>query len=200
MQTMTSCAACGANLADDAQYCQRCATNREDPNTRPLFVVDGMTGLFNQTFTQALVDHETSRAIRYKRPLTILMADIDHREFVHRDLGPAGAAELYRELAGVLATAVRDIDTVGFMGDAFCIVLPETDQTGAMVAADKILHAVALFQFNQPGNWARLTISAGAASVNFERMGKQDLAGAAHQALLAGINEGNNRVHINHQM
>lgn len=197
---MTSCAACGASLSDDAQYCQHCATNREDPNTRPLFVVDGMTGLFNQTFTQALVDHETSRSIRYKRPLTILIADIDHREFVHRDLGPAGAAELYRELAGVLATAVRDIDTVGFMGDAFCIVLPETDQSGAMVAADKILHAVAAFQFNQPGNWARLTISVGAASVNFERMGKQDLAGAAHQALQSGIAEGTNRVHINHQM
>ena len=197
---MTSCAACGSSLADEARYCQQCATSREDPNTRPLFVVDGMTGLFNETFTQALVDHETSRAIRYKRPLTILIADIDHREFVHRDLGPAGAAELYRELAGVLATAVRDIDTVGYMGDAFCIVLPETDQNGAMVAADKILHAVAAFQFNQPGNWARLTISAGTASVNFERMGKQDLAGAARDALHQGAGEGSNRVHINHRV
>ncbi len=197
---MSTCAACGAPLADDAQYCQRCATNREDPNTRPLYVVDGMTGLFNQTFTQALVDHETSRAIRYKRPLTILSADIDHREFVHRDLGVAGAAELYRELAGVLATAVRDIDTVGFMGDAFCIVLPETDEAGAIIAAEKILHAVATFQFNQLGNWARITISVGATGVNFERMGKQDLAAVAHQALLDGVGEGTNRVHINHQM
>ena len=197
---MTTCAACGSTLADEAQYCQHCATNREDPNTRALFIVDAMTGLFNQTFTQALVDHETSRAIRYKRPLTVLLADIDHREFVHRDLGPTGAGDVYRELAGVLATAVRDIDTVGFMGDAFCIVLPETDKTGAMVAADKILHAVALHQFNQPGNWARVTISAGAASVNHDRMGKQDLAAAAREALVEGIGEGNNKVHINHQM
>lgn len=197
---MTSCAACGSPLADEAQYCQHCATDREDPANRPLFVVDGMTGLFNLTFTQALVEHETSRAVRYLRPLTILVADVDNREIIHRDLGPPAVADVYRELAGVLATAVRDIDTVGFMGDCFCVVLPETDQHGAIIAAEKILHAVAAHTFNQPGNWARLTVSAGAASVNHDRMGKQDLAAAARKALADGVEEGSNRIHLNHQL
>jgi diguanylate cyclase (GGDEF)-like protein len=201
IQTGTHCAACGALMASDANYCSNCATGRDDPNTRALFVVDGTTGLFNGAFTTAMVDHETSRAIRYKRPLTILVALIDHSEFIANDLGPANSAALLRELADVLAGAVRDIDTVGYLGDRYCILLPETDQNGAMVAADKIMHAVAAHQYTSGhGQWERLTISLGAASVNADRMGRQDLVELATTALLEGRSDGSNRVHLFHQV
>jgi diguanylate cyclase (GGDEF)-like protein len=200
ISTGVTCAACGAQMAADANYCPNCATGREDPNTRALFVVDGTTGLFNSAFTTAMVDHETSRAVRYKRPLTILIGLVDHSEFIANDLGPANTAGLLRELADVLAAAVRDIDTVGYLGDRYCILLPETDQNGAMVAADKIMHAVAAHQFTSgAGQWERLTMSFGAASVNFDRMGRQDLVEVATRALLDGRADGSNRVHINHQ-
>lgn len=199
ISTGTSCAACGAPMAADANYCSNCATGREDPDTRALFVVDGMTGLFNGAFTSAMVDHETSRAVRYKRPLTILIGLIDHSEFIANDLGPANTGALMRELAEVLAGAVRDIDTVGFLGDRYCILLPETDQNGAMVAADKIMHAVAAHQYQSGhGQWERITISLGVASVNFERMGRQDLVELATEALLEGRDEGSNRIHTLH--
>jgi diguanylate cyclase (GGDEF)-like protein len=182
-------------------FCSNCATGREDPNTRALFVVDGTTGLFNGAFTSAMVDHETSRAIRYKRPLTILVALIDHSEFIANDLGPANSAALLRELADVLAGAVRDIDTVGYLGDRYCVLLPETDQNGGMVAADKIMHAVATHQYvSGHGQWERLTISLGAASVNADRMGRQDLIELATTALLEGRADGSNRVHLFHQV
>jgi diguanylate cyclase (GGDEF)-like protein len=201
ISTGTHCAACGASMAPDANYCSNCATGREDPNTRALFVVDGTTGLFNGAFTTAMVDHETSRAIRYKRPLTILVALIDHSEFIANDLGPANSAALLRELADVLAGAVRDIDTVGYLGDRYCILLPETDQSGAMVAADKIMHAVAARQYvSGHGQWERLTISLGAASVNADRMGRQDLIELATTALLEGRSDGSNRIHLFHQV
>jgi two-component system, cell cycle response regulator len=200
ISTGVTCAACGALMAADANYCSNCATGREDPNTRALFVVDGTTGLFNGAFTTAMVDHETSRAVRYKRPLTILVGLVDHSEFIANDLGPTNTANLLRELADVLAAAVRDIDTVGYLGDRYCVLLPETDQNGAMVAADKIMHAVAAHQFaSGAGQWERLTMSFGSASVNFERMGRQDLVEVATRALLDGRADGSNRVHINHQ-
>ena len=195
----TTCAACGAPMAPGANYCSNCATGREDPNTRALFVVDGTTGLFNGAFTTAMVDHETSRAIRYKRPLTILVGLVDHVEFIATDLGPANTAALLAELAAVLASAVRDIDTVGYLGDRYCILLPETDQNGAMVAADKIMHAVAAHQFAAgAGQWERLTMSFGAASVNTDRMGRQDLVELATMALLDGRADGSNRIHLAH--
>jgi len=184
-------------MAPEAHYCSNCATGREDPNTRALFVVDGTTGLFNGAFTTAMVDHETSRAIRYKRPLTILVGLIDHSDFIANDLGPANNASLLHEFADVLAAAVRDIDTVGYLGDRYCILLPETDQNGAMVAADKIMHAVATHQFTSgAGQWERLTMSFGSASVNPDRMGRQDLIEMATRALLDGRADGSNRVHL----
>ena len=193
----TSCAACGAPMASDANYCSNCATAREDPGTRALFVVDGVTGLFNGAFTAAMVDHETSRAIRYKRPLSILIALIDHSDFIASDLGPVNGAALLREVADVLAGAVRDIDTVGYLGDRYCILLPETDLSGAMVAADKIMHSVATHQYESGrGQWERLTISLGVAAVNTDRMGRQDLIEVATQALLEGRSDGSNRVHV----
>ena len=199
ISTGTSCAACGSPMAPEANYCSNCATGREDPTTRALFVVDGTTGLFNGAFTAALVDHETSRAVRYKRPLTILVALIDHSEFIANDLGPSNGPSLLRELGEVLADAVRDIDTVGYLGDRYCVVLPETDQAGAMVAADKIMHSVAAHQFTSgAGQWERLTISLGMATVNSDRMGRQDLIDLASTALLAGRSDGSNRVHLNH--
>lgn len=186
-------------MTPEANYCSNCATGREDPTTRALFVVDGTTGLFNGAFTAALVDHETSRAVRYKRPLTILVALIDHSEFIANDLGPTNGPSLLRELGEVLADAVRDIDTVGYLGDLYCVVLPETDQAGAMVAADKIMHSVAAHQFTSgAGQWERLTISLGMATVNSDRMGRQDLIDLASTALFAGRSDGSNRVHVNH--
>ena len=187
-------------MAADANYCSNCATGREDPNTRALFVGDGTTGLSNGAFTTAMVDHETSRAIRYKRPLTILVSLIDHSEFIANDRGPANGGALLRELGQALASAVRDIDTVGYLGDRYCVVLPETDQNGAMVAADKIMHAVAAHQFvSGKGQWERVTISFGAASVNPDRMGRQDLIEAATTALLEGRGEGYNQAHLSHE-
>ncbi len=201
MATSTTCSACGATFAEGALYCQNCATPREDPTTRALFVVDGTTGLFNSAFTGALVDHETSRAVRYHRPLTILIGIVDHVEFIQQDLGDAKAIELFRELGDVLSHAIRDIDTVGFLGDRFCFVLPETDQSGAMVAAEKIMHSVAANEFAAgAGQWGRLTLSLGAASVNPDRMGRQDLVAMATQALLEGRQDGSNRVHLANAM
>ena len=201
ISTGTACAACGAPMAPDAKYCSNCATGREDPSTRALFVVDGTTGLFNGAFTTAMVDHETSRAIRYKRPLTILVGLVDHSEFIANDLGPANYGNLLHELADVLAGAVRDIDTVGYLGDRYCVLLPETDQNGAMVAADKIMHAVAAHSFAAGGGqWERLTMSFGAASVSLDRMGRQDLVEVATRELLEGRNDGSNRVHLSHQI
>ncbi|MDQ6691290.1 MAG: GGDEF domain-containing protein [Candidatus Dormibacteraeota bacterium] len=194
----TNCMACGAAMASDAIYCSNCATAREDPNTRALFVVDGTTGLFNDAFTGALVDHETSRAIRYRRPLTVLVAMVDHADFITQDLGDA-SRNLFRELADVIAGSVRDIDTVGYLGDRFCLVLPETDQAGAVVAAEKLMHTVASHQYLDGGQWGRVTISVGAASVGYDRMDKQDLVELATQALLEGRGDGSNRVHVAHR-
>jgi diguanylate cyclase (GGDEF)-like protein len=202
---MRVCWNCEAQNPDDAQFCLKCGHSLQDRASSPLFVVDSVTGLFNSVFVQAMVDQESNRAMRYKRPLSVLVVEVDHAEYIHRDLGASQLNELLKELAETLVSSVRDTDTVGVLemdgAPQFAIVLPETDQNGALLAADKIRRAVASHDFQAGGQWQRLTLSCGAATLNQERMGKQDLVWLAGQALQAGRADGQtNRTHASAQL
>ena len=95
--------------------------------------------------------------------------ELDHAEHIHKELEQIQIEGLLRELAERLGQAVRDTDTVGFL-DAdgpphFAIVLPETDEQGAALAADKIRRSVASHDFGTSGAWKRITVSCGAATI-----------------------------------
>ena len=128
-----------------------------------------MTGIWNHKFIGALVGQEANRAVRYHRPLSVLIVELDHAEHIHNDLGHTQLEGLLRELAETLGRSIRDTDTVGFL-DAegpphFAIVLPETDEQGATLAADKIRRSVASHDFSAGGAWTRITVSCGAATI-----------------------------------
>ena len=191
---MSICWSCEAPLPEGAVYCPQCGHSQKQRNTSPIFVVDSTTELFNAVFVKAIVGQEANRAQRYKRPLSVLLVEVDHAEHIHNDLGISQLNDLLRELAQTLVAAVRDTDTVGFLDSEgpphFAIVLPETDAQGAILAADKVRRSVASHDFQAGGQWTRLTVSAGAATVNHERMGQQDLLAEAYSALQAGKADG----------
>jgi diguanylate cyclase (GGDEF)-like protein len=187
---MSVCWSCEAPLPDDADYCMRCGHSQRERNTSPIYVVDSTTELFNAVFVKAILGQEVNRAVRYKRPLSALVVEVDHAEHIHHDLGVSQLNGLLKELGQVLVSAVRDTDTVAFL-DAegppqFAIVLPETDSNGALLAADKIRRSVASHDFQAGGAWQRLTVSVGVTSVLHERMNQQDLLTEAHGTLQAG--------------
>ena len=119
---------------------------------------------------------------------------------------------LLREMAERLGQAVRDTDTVGFL-DAegpphFAIVLPETDEQGAALAADKIRRSIASHDFGDTGDWKRITVSCGAATIDahFRPMDEAgvvnrreftgNLLREAFQALDSGRSAGTNRTTV----
>src|SRR5438552_1896096 len=133
---MTTCWYCSSEVPETSQYCPSCGHSQSDHTSSPLFgVVDPTTGIWNSKFVNALVGQEANRAVRYHRPLSVLVVELDHAEHIHRELEQIQIEGLLRELAERLGQAVRDTDTVGFL-DAdgpphFAIVLPETDEPGA---------------------------------------------------------------------
>src|SRR5579871_5343547 len=168
-RTMAVCWSCEAQLPNDAQFCMRCGCSQSDRSTSPIFVVDATTELFNGVFVKAIVGQEVNRAVRYKRPLSVLVVEVDHAEHFNHDLGAGQINGLLKEIGQALQQAVRDTDTVAFL-DAegpphYGIVLPETDSNGALLAADKIRRSVASHDFEAGGAWQRLTVSVGVASV-----------------------------------
>ena len=122
------------------------------------------------------------------------MVEVDHAEHIHNDLGVSQLNSMLKEIGQALVHAVRDTDTVAFLDSDgpphYAIVLPETDAAGAVLAADKIRKSVASHDFQTGGNWQRLTVSVGIASVSHERMNQQDLLTEAYATLHQGRNAG----------
>jgi diguanylate cyclase (GGDEF)-like protein len=211
---MATCWYCNSELSETAQYCPSCGHSQTDRTSSPLFgVVDPTTGIWNSKFLNALVGQEANRAVRYHRPLSVLVVELDHAEHIHKELQQIQIEGLLREMAERLGQAIRDTDTVGFL-DAdgpphFAIVLPETDEQGATLAADKIRRSIASHDFSTSGNWRRITVSCGAATIAAYHPEQTEEAGLmnrreytgnllreAHQALDQGRSAGTNRTTV----
>jgi len=213
MPRVVACWYCGFDLPDAAQYCQNCGHSQADHTSSPLFgVVDPITGVWNSKFINALVDQEANRAVRYHRPLSVLVVELDHAEHVHKELGRSQLDGLLAEMSETLGRAIRDTDTLGFL-DAegpphFAIVLPETDDRGATLAADKIRRSIASHDFSTGGSWQRITVSCGAATIDAVRgsneeagmMNRREYTGnllrEAYRALEGGRSAGTNRTSV----
>lgn len=210
---MSTCWNCSSELGQSSHYCPQCGFSQLDRSSSPLFgVVDPVTGIWNAKFLNALVDQEANRAVRYNRPLAVLVVELDHAEHIDKELQLSQLEGLLRELADRLGRAVRDTDTVGFLeADGpphFGIVMPETDEQGATLAADKIRRAVASHDFSSSGPWPRITVSCGAATVDVRAssddeagmMGRGEYPGnlirEAFEALESGRSAGTNRTTV----
>jgi len=210
---MKSCWYCGSEIDDREQFCHVCGHSQSDQTSSPLYgVVDPVTGIWNQKFAEALIGQEANRAVRYHRPLSVLVVELDHAEHVHNELGQTQVNALLGELADVLGHAIRDTDTLGFLeadrSPHFVIVLPETDQQGATLAADKIRRAVASHDFTSGVRWQRVTVSCGAATIGIApreydedgALNRREFTGnllrEAYLALEQGRSAGTNRTSV----
>ena len=212
---MAACWYCNSELPETSQYCPTCGHSQSDHSSSPLFgVVDPTTGIWNSKFVNALVGQEANRAVRYHRPLSVLVIELDHAEHMHKELEQIQVEGLLREMSERLGHAIRDTDTVGFL-DAdgpphFAIVLPETDEQGATLAADKKRAATYIEKETTFCICYGITVSCGAATIARQAQSNDDEAGLignkreytgnllreAYQALDTGRAAGTNRTSV----
>lgn len=176
------------------KYCPHCAHSQTDRRAGPLFVIDPVTGLLNEVFFTALLGQEVTRAVRYHRPLAVMVAVVDNVTDIRADLGYASLNSTLREVGDVIAASTREVDTLAFLGledvPRYTVLLPETDREGAFQAAEKLRRQVAEHEFNHSGQWRRITMSVGLGLANTDRSAKQDLIGAATDAVMDGVGLG----------
>ena len=107
--------------------------------TRKLSITDALTGVWNYRYFQMTIDKEIERAARFSRPLALLMLDLDHFKLVNDVHGHQRGDAVLIELAERVRRTVRDVDTLArYGGEEFVVVLPETDEKGAVQAAERI--------------------------------------------------------------
>jgi diguanylate cyclase (GGDEF)-like protein/PAS domain S-box-containing protein len=104
---------------------------------------DALTGLFNRRRFSEEVEHALMRAKRFGDDGAILFLDLDGFKFVNDSLGHAAGDELIVSVAGLLASNLRETDTLARVGgDEFAVLLLHCDQATAVQVAEKLLSAL----------------------------------------------------------
>lgn len=164
-----------------------------------LAVRDGLTNLYNRRAFDQRLEDEFSRARRYKRPLALLMLDIDHFKHYNDTHGHPQGDQLLRELGHLLISSVRNTDLVArYGGEEFVVILPETALTNAVEVASMLHTQIGNYPFpkrdQQPSG--SITVSIGVAGYQDAYLTAADLLEATDQALYRAKKGGRNRVMV----
>ncbi|MCU0672138.1 MAG: diguanylate cyclase [Myxococcota bacterium] len=145
--------------------------------------VDPLSGVGNRNALEIALDERASEALRYGRPLAILIADIDFFKRVNDQRGHAAGDEVIRLLGDTLQSGTRDADRVfRYGGEEFVVLAPETGAEGARLLAERL--AIAFREVTSSSPFGRQTVSIGVAAASLERrFTPRELLAAADRAL-----------------
>ena len=167
---------------------------------RILSITDKLTGCYNRTYMDEYLAKEIARARRYGRPISLVMADIDHFKRVNDTHGhQAGDLVLKTFVQSMRKGLRKDVDWVArYGGEEFLMVLPETDFESAMLSAERLRKIVSESVASYAGEQIRITASFGvagfASSAHNEKMSHEAIIDRADKALYRAKDEGRDRV------
>ena len=159
--------------------------------------VDAKTGLFNARHFADQLEEELARATRFERPLSVIMADLDHLREVNNTYGHLAGDAVLAGIADVFREQLRHYDVPArFGGEEFSILLPETPPVQALEIAERIRHAVAarpiaVATSSEP---VHVTVSIGVAAFPDDGRGANELIHQADLAVYRAKLQGRNRV------
>lgn len=158
---------------------------------------DGMTGLLNKRTLIADAERRIKVANRFKKPLSLLVCDIDHFKNVNDTYGHDVGDVVIKGLGEVLRRIKRDTDCVGrFGGEEFVIVAEQTDQEGATLLAERIRRELENTVFQTELGPLKVTCSVGVAPFPQAGQDYPTLFKATDEALYVSKKNGRNRVTV----
>lgn len=167
-----------------------------------LATVDHLTGVLNRQSVLAELDKEVARAARFGHQLSVVMVDIDHFKRLNDSHGHAAGDLMLRQIADVLRTNLRAIDSVGrYGGEEFLVVLPETDVDAAASLAEKLRRLVGRHEIAlEDGFRAAATLSAGVAGGFGGHLQVESLVRDADNAMYSAKALGRDQVYVFHEL
>lgn len=158
---------------------------RSEARLLELSRTDSLTGLLNhQTFYQTALA-EIRKALRYHRPLSLMVLDLDHFKQVNDQFGHLIGDQILATFAQTLNQSIRSGDLVGRVGgEEFAILLPETQLLQTQELAERILSLVRELALVAEGSdqVVRLSVSIGVAEYQ-EPMTLEQFVSLADEAM-----------------
>lgn len=158
-------------------------------------ITDGLTGVFNHSYSQRLLEERIEESLRYKKNLSIIMVDIDHFKNINDSFGHEIGNQVLVKAAAVMSATVRSTDIVGrYGGEEFLIICPETALEDAGTLAERLRTEIGNHDY---ASGSSITISAGVAALNLKSAADAiSLIELADDALYAAKRDGRNCVKV----
>lgn len=146
--------------------------------------IDPLTRLWNRAGILQLLEKEWAEAERHDKPVTVVMADIDHFKSVNDTYGHSAGDQVLIRTAKALLRSSRSEDVVGRLGgEEFLVILTACDPHNVEGAVERLRAGIEQEDFRVGARQLKVTISCGAAATvphgNTDWRGLVDRADAA---------------------
>jgi diguanylate cyclase (GGDEF)-like protein len=101
--------------------------------------VDDATGLDSRAAWDRALEEENARYVRYRRPVGVIVAELDGLVRFEREFGAEAARRILAAVGGAMRRGARRTDRVAHLGGGrFLVLLPETDEIQAINYVERV--------------------------------------------------------------
>lgn len=179
------------------------ALRKSEEELRFLATTDPLTGLFNRRHFNKLAEEEIHRVLRYSRPLSVMIFDIDFFKRVNDTYGHTSGDMVLKMIARITMETLRAHDiSARYGGEEFVVFLPETPVAQAAAVAERLRKQIENTPVEAENETITVTASFGVSDYLGETEGKSlekiesEFIAGADRALYASKDGGRNRVTI----
>lgn len=174
------------------------AANKE---LQHLSMTDGLTGIANRRFFDEMSMREWRRCGRMKRPMSLIMIDVDHFKLFNDTYGHQAGDDCLKTVASQVALAATRAGDLAarYGGEEFALILGETDADGAQWVANLIRQRIRDLKIEHgPSSFQYVTVSCGVTSVVPDaNLSLETFLQSADHALYLAKEQGRNKtVHV----
>lgn len=156
-----------------------------------LSMIDQLTKIYNRRKLDEVLFHEFNRAIRYEKPMSVMLIDIDFFKKINDTYGHQIGDEVLQNVAQIFKDHIRSTDYVGrYGGEEFMIICPETQKDAALILAQKLRQIIEEYPFKVVKS---VTVSIGVSEYAPE-LSVADVIEKADKALYKAKAQGRNQV------
>ena len=162
-----------------------------------LAFTDSLTGLYNRRYLMEQIEREFIRAERSKRPLSLIMVDLDGLKDINDGYGHHFGDAFLREVGRIIEVNTRASDVAArWGGDEFMLLATEADSASSSKIAERVRSQVGRYRMEINGRKVGITVSAGVVSYPAHASGISELIKNVDEAMYNAKRGGKNQLRV----